>query len=292
MRILSWNVNGLRALVKKIDINSYISKHNPDIFFLNETKLCEKLTINNLEEIYPYSYFSCSCKRKGYSGVAFYSKKEPLNIHYGMDIKKHDDEGRMITLEFKKFYLIGLYVPNSGQGLKRLDYRTTEWDKDFLKYVNKLTGGADSSLKGGVPPPLGSGERALLSLSASAPRPPAKPVIITGDLNVAHNDIDIHNPKSNLDKTAGFTMKERNNFSRLLDSGFIDTFRHLHPDKIQYSYWSYRFKSREKNKGWRLDYFLISKSKMKWVKKSWIDEKQLGSDHVPIILDLKNILKN
>ena len=254
MKILSWNVASFRAILRKIDFPSYINKHDPDIIFLGESKLCVKETIEDLEKIYPYNYWNYSIRKKGYSGTIFYSKTKPISVLYGMNIDKHDQEGRLITLEFDKYYIIGCYIPNSGVKLVRLDYRTNEWDKDFINFVKKLQ--------------------------------KKKPVIITGDLNVAHTKMDIHNHKNNYNKSAGYTQREIDNFEKLLDLNLIDSYRFLNPNGEKYTYWSYRFKSREKNRGWRLDYFLIPSKFKKKLKDIIIDNKQLGSDHVPIIMDI------
>lgn len=254
MKFLSWNVASYRALLRKIDFTQYIKKHDPDIIFIGESKLCIKETVEEIENIYPYNYWNYSTIKKGYSGTIFYSKIKPLSIIYGMNIDKHDKEGRLITLEFQKYYIIGGYIPNSGAKLVRLDYRTNEWDIDFIKYVTKLQ--------------------------------KKKPVIITGDLNVAHTKIDIHNHKNNYNKSAGYTQHEIDNFQYLLDLDLIDSFRYLYPNTIQYTYWNYRFKSREKNKGWRIDFFLIPKSFKKKLKDVIVHHKQLGSDHAPIIMEI------
>jgi exodeoxyribonuclease-3 len=260
MKIIAWNVNGLRSLLKTEYLNELITERNPDILCLGETKLsCPLDSINNtMKEKYPqYKYIYWSpCKTKaGYSGTAILCKKEPLNITYGMQYKgkEMDDEGRVISIEYKKFWLVHVYTPNSGQELARLDFRTKEWDRGFEKHINKLK--------------------------------ESKEVIVCGDLNVAHNEKDLKNPKTNL-KTAGYTVEERTSFNKILETTELkDSFRSLNPETIRYSYWSYRFNSRNKNVGWRIDYFLVSEKLLKKIKKSDILENIMGSDHAPIILE-------
>ena len=192
--------------------------------------------------------------KNGYSGTAIFSKKKPINVTYGLGSSSIDQEGRVITLEFEDFYLLHVYTPNSGEGLKRLNYRVNTWDKEFRKFVKNLN--------------------------------KTKPTIVTGDLNVAHQEIDIHNPKGNL-KSSGFTKEERDSFTKFLkDTNMIDTFRHLNPEEQIYSYWGYRFNLRAKNKGWRIDYFLVPENVMNWVKKSEILTDIKGSDHAPVMIKL------
>jgi exodeoxyribonuclease-3 len=258
MRILSWNINGLRAYEKKGNLEEMFK--NYDIIMMQETKLsCPIFEIVNkykkkLKD-YPYQYWSPCSERNGYSGTLIYSKIEPKNVNY--DLNKYSKlveiEGRIITLEFNDFYLINVYTTNSGEGLKRLEYRINNWDKAFRKYVKNL-------MKN-------------------------KKVIIGGDLNVAREEIDLKNPKSNL-KTAGFTIEERNSFEKLLKIGLIDSFRLINGDKIKYSYWSYRFNSRQKNIGWRIDYFLVDKRWKDKILKADIKEEIMGSDHAPITIKL------
>jgi exodeoxyribonuclease-3 len=256
-KIISWNVNGIRALVKKVDMQKFLEKHKPDIMCFNEIKLSipyDKVE-NNLQckiKKYPHRYWNSSKTKKGYSGTAIFSNIKPLSVVYDLDNHKND-EGRVITLEFEDYYLVNVYTPNSGRILERLKYRTEEWDVDFRKYIKKLI--------------------------------KKKEVVICGDLNVAHNDIDIHDPKSN-ERTAGFTKEERQSFNKLIKQcKLVDTFRKFHPDeKDKYSYWTYMRKAREKNKGWRIDYFLVTKKILKKIKNSDILMKQLGSDHAPVIL--------
>ncbi len=262
MKIIVWNINGIKAMLKKNNLVELINDEKPDIFCLGETKIsCPFLDIKEelnkkIKEKY-YNYWS-PCKTKaGYSGTAIFTKKEPIDVIYGLKVNnnEYDEEGRVITCEFKKYYLVHVYTPNSGEGLKRLDYRVNTWDKMFIKYINNLQ--------------------------------EKKPVIICGDLNVAHKEIDIKNAKSNL-QTAGFTIEERTSFDKILkDLNVVDTFRHLNPLEIKYSFWSYKFKARERNAGWRLDYFLVSEKIFKKIQISDILTNILGSDHAPIILEIK-----
>lgn len=252
MNIISWNVNGIRAVVKK-DFFDTIQKLNPDILCLQETKAQDKEVESALGKVDAYQLHSNSADKKGYSGTALLSKPKPLKITEDMGIARHDAEGRIQCAEFRDFYLVNVYVPNSGQQLDRLDYRK-EWDADFLKYLKDLE---DS-----------------------------KPVIACGDFNVAHQPIDLKNDKSNYNKTAGYTQTEIDGMDNFLDSGFVDTFRHFHPDEVAYTYWSYRFKARERNTGWRLDYFLVSESLLHKVKEVVIYSDILGSDHCPVGLQI------
>jgi len=258
MRIIAWNVNGLNAINKKVDLNKFLKKHKPDIFCMGETKLsCPFFELE--EELkkkvkgYKYRYWSPCLVKKGYSGTSIWCKKEPLSVKIGM--KKYDHEGRVITVEYKDYFIVHVYTPNSGQNLQRLDYRVKEWDKHFRNFLKRLNR--------------------------------KKPIIVCGDLNVAHQEIDIANPSGNK-RNSGFTDRERSSFSKLLEKvNLIDTFRHLNPKvKDKYSFWTYMFNARKKNKGWRIDYFLVSQKIIKKVKKSDILTKQLGSDHVPIVLNI------
>jgi AP endonuclease-1 len=253
-KVCSWNVNGVRAWLKTNPLR-YLEEESPDVIVLQETKCAQaELPLDDLE-IPGYESYWYSANKKGYSGTGFYSKKsrKPLKVTYGMGIKEHDQEGRLIVAEFDKFYVLGCYVPNAGEKLKRLDYRM-EWDKALKEYLKKLDGN--------------------------------KPLIYCGDLNVAHNPIDLANPKSNA-RTAGFTKEERDSFSDLLAMGFVDSFRHLYPDVTgAYSYWSYRFNARAKNTGWRLDYFVVSNQLVPQICDCVIRKEVLGSDHCPIILFL------
>lgn len=245
MKFISWNVNGLRAALNK-GFNDIFSDIDADFFCLQETKLQEGQT-----DFAPdgYSSYWNYAEKKGYSGVAIFSRHTPLSVTKGIGIPGHDNEGRVLTLEFAQFYLVTVYTPNSQDGLRRLDYRG-EWDEAFRAYVMSLD--------------------------------KAKPVIICGDLNVAHKEIDLKNPKTNR-KNPGFTDAERNAFTRLLDSGFVDTFRHFFPDTADaYTWWSYRFRAREKNAGWRIDYFLISSRLLPELKSARIPNDITGSDHCPV----------
>ena len=252
MKCISFNVNGIRAILKKDFIKDFIN-FDADIFSLNETKFSEESHL-----FFPYEntnyfiYWTNSKLRKGYSGVAVYTKKEPLSVHYGLDNNKYDDEGRVITLEFENFYYVACYVPNAGDELKRLSFRM-EFEIDMLKY--------------------------LLDLKAK------KPVIYAGDLNVAHNEIDLKNPKENR-FNPGFTDEERNRMSILLNNGFIDTFRYLNPTEIKYSWWSYRFNARLRNAGWRIDYFIVSDDVKDKLISSNIHNDVYGSDHCPVSLEI------
>lgn len=252
MKIISWNVNGIRAIIKK-DFFKDISKMDPDIICLQETKAQAdevKVALSNLEN---YHHYYNSADKRGYSGVALLSKTKPISVSGDINIAEHDTEGRVQCAEYEDFYLVNAYVPNSGQKLVRLDYRE-KWDKDFREYLENLE--------------------------------KSKPVILCGDLNVAHQPMDLKNDKSNYNKTAGYTQTEIDGMDNLIAAGFVDSFRKLHPDKVQYSYWSYRFKARERNTGWRLDYFLVSKSLMNKVESSDILSDYYGSDHCPVQLKI------
>lgn len=249
MRFVSWNVNGIRACVNKGFVEAFNSL-GADIFAIQESKMQENQLVLELPE---YKQFWNYAKRKGYSGTAVFTKKEPKNVTYGMGIEKHDTEGRMITLDMDTFYFICVYVPNSQQELARLDYRM-EWENDFRNYVSELK--------------------------------KSKPVIICGDLNVAHKDIDLKNPSSN-HHNPGFTDEEREKFGTLLESGFTDSFRYKYPDlEGAYSWWSYRFHAREKNAGWRIDYFLVSEDAEEKIVDAKIHSEIMGSDHCPIELEI------
>ncbi len=249
MKMISWNVNGLRAIEKK-GFREEIERLSPDILALQETKLQEGQTDMAFEG---YSTYWNYAERKGYSGTAVFTRIKPLSVAYGMGVDIHDHEGRLITLEFDDHYFVCVYVPNAQDGLKRLDYRMS-WEDDFRFYLR----GLDRK----------------------------KPVIICGDMNVAHNEIDLKNPQSNR-HNAGFSDEERGKFSELLAAGFKDTYRTLHPDTVEYSWWSYRFKARERNSGWRIDYFLVSDRLMSGVDTASIHTDVLGSDHCPVELSLK-----
>ena len=247
MRFVSWNVNGLRACMQKGFLD-FFSSVDADFFCLQETKLQDGQISLDLPA---YDQFWNYAEKKGYSGTAIFTRHKPLSVAYGIGVDEHDHEGRVITLEMENFYLITVYVPNSQDGLKRLDYRMT-WEDDFLAYLKKLE--------------------------------EKKPVVVCGDLNVAHQEIDLKNPKSNR-KNAGFTDEERAKFTQWLNAGFTDTFRHFYPDqKDIYSWWSYRFKAREKNAGWRIDYFVTSRSLDDKLVDAKIHTDVLGSDHCPVEL--------
>lgn len=247
MKLISWNVNGLRACCGK-GFEDYFNRMEADFFCLQETKMQEGQL--DLQFMGYQSYWNYA-EKKGYSGTAIYTKHQPLSVAYGIGVEEHDHEGRVITLEMEQFYLVTVYVPNSQDGLKRLDYRMT-WEDDFLAYLKKLE--------------------------------EKKPVVVCGDLNVAHQEIDLKNPKSNR-KNAGFTDEERAKFSLWLEAGFTDTFRYFYPDqKDIYSWWSYRFKAREKNAGWRIDYFVTSASLNDKLVDAKIHTEVLGSDHCPVEL--------
>lgn len=248
MKFISWNVNGLRACVGK-DFEQSFRQLDADFFCLQETKMQEGQLDLQFEGYTSYWNYA---EKKGYSGTAIYTRHKPLSVTYGIGIDEHDHEGRVITLEMEDFYLVTVYTPNSQDGLRRLDYRMT-WETDFLAYLKRL----DS----------------------------LKPVIVCGDLNVAHQEIDLKNPKTNR-RNAGFTDEEREKMSILLDNGFTDTFRFLHPEEVTYSWWSYRFKAREKNAGWRIDYFLISDRLRPQLTGATIHTEILGSDHCPVELNL------
>lgn len=245
MKFVSWNVNGIRACTEK-GFWEVFKSFDADVFALQETKMQEGQADISAEG---YRLYLNSAKKKGYSGTAVYSKKEPVSVSFGIGIEKHDKEGRVITLEFEDFYFVTCYTPNSQNELKRLDYRM-EWEEDFLCFLKKLD--------------------------------EKKPVILCGDLNVAHEEIDLKNPKTNR-KNAGFTNEEREKMTALLESGFKDTFRMLYPDREGiYSWWSYRFKAREKNAGWRIDYFIVSEKIADRVSAAEIHTDIFGSDHCPV----------
>ncbi len=250
MKFISWNVNGLRACVGK-DFSESFKKLDADFFCLQETKMqAGQLDL----EFEGYKSYWNYAEKKGYSGTAVFTKHEPLNVTYGLGIEEHDHEGRVITLEMEDFYLVTVYTPNSQDGLRRLEYRM-KWEDDFLEYIKKL----DEN----------------------------KPVVVCGDLNVAHEEIDLKNPKTNR-KNAGFTDEEREKMTTWLNSGFIDTFRFFYPDKKDiYSWWSYRFKAREKNAGWRIDYFIVSERLKERLDGAAIHTEIFGSDHCPVELTLK-----
>ena len=249
MKFISWNVNGLRACVGK-EFEQQFKDLDADFFCLQETKM----QAGQLDISFPgYESYWNYADKKGYSGTAIFTKHKPLSVTYGIDIDEHDHEGRVITLEMADFYLVTVYTPNSQDGLRRLDYRM-KWEDDFQAYLHKLD--------------------------------EKKPVIVCGDMNVAHQEIDLKNPKTNR-KNAGFTDEEREKMTQLLSNGFIDTFRTLYPEQVTYSWWSYRFRAREKNTGWRIDYFLISERLKDRLEDAKIHTEIMGSDHCPVEIILK-----
>ena len=249
MDFISWNVNGLRACMGK-GFAEYFAARGADFFCIQETKL-QPGQIDFAPE--GYEAFWNSAEKKGYSGTAIFGRHKPLSVCYGIGAEEHDREGRVITLEYPDFFLVNVYTPNSQQELARLDYRMT-WEEAFAAY--------------------------LLALDAQ------KPVVVCGDMNVAHQEIDLKNPKTNV-QNAGFTPQEREKMTRLLSSGFVDSFRHLHPDaRDRYSWWSYRMNSRPKNVGWRIDYFLVSRRIAERIRSADIDDGVMGSDHCPVLLTL------
>lgn len=248
MKLISWNLNGIRAVAGK-GLIQIIHDLKADIICFQETKAQDDQVMEVLASLDGYHIYSNSAEKKGYSGTAILSRKEPISVTYGLGMVEHDSEGRLITAEYENFYLLTVYVPNSQNELKRLDYRQ-QWDKDLLAHIKKLD--------------------------------EFKPVIICGDMNVAHQPIDLKNPKSNFNKTAGYTEWEIAGMDNFIQSGLTDSFRHFYPNEIKYSWWSYRMNAREKNVGWRIDYFLISDRFMKDVKDAFILNEVMGSDHCPV----------
>lgn len=249
MRLISWNVNGIRAAVKK-GFMDFFDGVDADIFCLQETKLSAGQLDLELEGYHQYWNYA---EKKGYSGTAVFTKEEPIHVSYGIEMEEHDREGRVITCEYEDFFLVTCYTPNSQRGLARLDYRM-EWEEDFRKYLNMLD--------------------------------QVKPVVLCGDLNVAHKEIDLKNPAANR-KNAGFSDEERSQFQNLLDAGYTDTFRHLYPDAAdRYSWWSYITKARERNAGWRIDYFVVSDRLADAIVEADIRDDIFGSDHCPVYLEL------
>ncbi|MBQ4284233.1 MAG: exodeoxyribonuclease III [Lachnospira sp.] len=250
MKLISWNVNGLRACMQK-GFMDFFNETDADVFCLQETKLQEGQLDLDLQGYYQYWNYA---EKKGYSGTALFTKKEPLNVTYGIGVDEHDHEGRVITAEFEDYYVVTVYTPNSQRELARLEYRM-QWEADFLSYINGLNAN--------------------------------KPVIFCGDLNVAHQEIDLKNPKSN-HHSAGFSDEERASFNRVLENGYVDTFRYFYPDVTGiYSWWSYMFKAREKNAGWRIDYFVVSESLKEHLVDAKIHTDIMGSDHCPVELEIK-----
>ena len=253
MKIISFNVNGIRAIAKK-DFFTDLKDLAPDIMCLQETKAQDDQVAETLASIEDYYIYSNSAEKKGYSGTAILTKEKPLSVSKDMGIEEHDQEGRVLCLEYEKYFLIDVYVPNSGSELKRLDYRQS-WDKAFFEYLKTLE--------------------------------KTKPVVVCGDFNVAHKPIDLARPKPNYNKSAGYMQEEIDGMDRFTGGGFVDTFRHFHPDKTDvYSWWSYRAGARLKNVGWRIDYFLVSKSFLPEVKHADILMDVLGSDHCPVVLEI------
>ncbi len=247
MKFISWNVNGVRACMNK-GFTDFVNAENPDFMCIQETKAQPEQV--EFPELSQYKYVMNSALKKGYSGTLIFYKEEPLSVNYGLIDGKYNDEGRVITLEYPTFYLVTAYVPNSQEELKRLDYRM-QFEEDLKEYFKTLN----------------------------------KPIIYCGDLNVAHNEIDLKNPKANT-RNPGFSIEERTKFGLLLDEGYTDTFRYLHPEVVKYSWWSYRFRAREKGIGWRIDYFLVSNSLSSKINKADIYDQVLGSDHAPVLLDI------
>lgn len=263
IKILSWNVNGIRAVMNK-GFGSFVQKENPAILCIQETKAHPEQVDVMLKQ-YPYHYWNAA-EKAGYAGTATFSQLQPLRVAQGMGKKEHDAEGRILTLEFKEFHLVNVYVPNSGRGLPRLKYRA-EWDRDFRSYLKKLDA--------------------------------QKPLVVCGDFNVAHTSIDLANPKENYNKTAGYTQVEIDGFSALLNTGsglpnagrsFVDTFRHFHTEPGNYTFWSYMFNARKKNIGWRIDYVLVSRRLLPKIKDAFILPEVMGSDHCPVGVRLNNLL--
>lgn len=249
MKLVSWNVNGIRACVNK-GFYDFFKEMNADVFCIQESKMQDGQLEFNMPD---YEIYSNSAVKKGYSGVITFSKIHPLSVTKGIGIEEHDQEGRVLTCEYENFYLVNCYTPNSKEGLTRLKYRMV-WEDAFRNYLKELE--------------------------------TKKPVILCGDLNVAHQEIDLKNPQANR-KNAGFSDEERAKMSELLNSGMIDTYRYLYPEKVEYSWWSYRFKAREKNIGWRIDYYIISECLKEKVKDACIYTHQLGSDHAPVGLEIE-----
>ena len=250
-KIISWNVNGIRAILGK-NFMEFFEEEKPDILCLQETKAQQEQVDIELEG---YHQYWNSAEKKGYSGTAIFTRKKPIDVIYGLGIEEHDNEGRVITLEFSNYFLVTVYTPNSKAALKRLDYRTQEWDVEFLSFMKKLD--------------------------------EKKPVIFCGDLNVAHKEIDLANPAANV-KNAGFTPQERVGFNNIVKAGFVDTFRHFNQEPQQYSWWSYRTKARERNVGWRIDYFCASERAMPNVKEAAILAHVMGSDHCPVSIAVED----
>lgn len=252
MRFVSWNVNGIRAVMKKDFMASFLG-FDTDVLCLQETKAQDDQVLEALSEVEGYHIYSNSAEKKGYSGTAIITRKKPISVENDMGIEEHDNEGRVIAAEFEDYYLVTVYTPNSGSELKRLAYRQT-WDRDFLGYLKNLEA--------------------------------TKPIIVCGDLNVAHKDIDLARPKPNYNKSAGYMQEEIDGMDSYVNAELIDTFRFKHPDTVKYSWWSYRAGARAKNVGWRIDYFLSSKSLEERIVDADIYTEVMGSDHCPVMLEL------
>lgn len=252
MKIYSWNVNGIRAAITK-GLEEKISEWEADIICFQETKAQEEQVKTALKNLEAYNVYSCVADKKGYSGVTTITRIKPLSVSTGINLPHHDSEGRVLTLEFEDFYLVNVYVPNSGDGLKRLGYRA-EWDQCFKIFLESLHN--------------------------------RKPIVVTGDFNVAHHGIDLKNDKANYNKTSGYTQVEIDGLDAILSIGLIDTFRHFYPNTEKYTFWSTRMNAREKNLGWRIDYFLVSNTLLGKVQKSEILDEIFGSDHCPIFLEM------
>ncbi len=254
LHLVSWNVNGIRAIIKK-DFLKDVATMNPDILCLQETKGQPEEVRTALQLLGGYKiYVNSSKARKGYSGVSILTKQEPIEVHYDLGIEEHDQEGRVITAEFEQFFLVTCYTPNSGEGMRRLSYRE-QWDRVFRDHIMALE--------------------------------EKKPVIVCGDLNVAHTEIDLARPKANYDKTSGYTQIEIDGFDNLLASGMIDTYRKFYPEEVKYSWWNYKFRARERNVGWRIDYFLASRALESQLKDAEIYNEYMGSDHCPVGLKIE-----
>ncbi|MGL5541485.1 MAG: exodeoxyribonuclease III [Erysipelotrichaceae bacterium] len=249
MKFVSWNVNGIRACLQKGFLD-YVNQSQADVFCIQESKMQEGQIELAVEG---YHIYYNSAVKKGYSGVMVFTKTLPLSVSKGVGIAEHDQEGRVLTLEYETYYLVNVYTPNAQEGLARLEYRQ-RWDAMFLAYLQGLE--------------------------------QQKPVIVCGDLNVAHQEIDLKNPKQN-ERNAGYSVEERTGFAKYLEAGFVDTFRTLHPDLVKYSWWSYRFSARSKGIGWRIDYFLVSQALGKTILHADIDSEQMGSDHAPVLLEIE-----
>ncbi len=256
IKIISWNINGIRASVKK-GLYEKVNDLGPDILCVQETKANNEIVEKIAKELDGYHLFVNSAVRPGYSGTAVFTRIKPDSHNYDMGIEEHDQEGRLITVEYKGFYLVNVYTPNSGSELKRLDYRE-KWDNAIIEY--------------------------LKSLKAK------KPLIFTGDLNVAHEPIDLARPEANYDKTAGYTQKEIDGFKKVLSLDLVDTYRHFNGDRIQYSFWNQRFRARERNVGWRIDYFMVSRQIIGQIKSAFILDEIIGSDHCPVGIEVDSSL--